>query len=209
VRTRPFTVEEAVVALMRVVCTPPAKVEVADDVEVMTPVVRVPMEEEATNSFTALNMVANSEVEVACENVCPPVHALVSERSVEEANDHVEVEKEYRRPAELTATPPVESEVMETEEVAVSVPVVKFPTDDEERKEFTKRPMVEKKFVLVALTMVVPPFESMTNAVVVPVDGTATTWKRFTLEETEEVAESVRTDSGEEVPMPTRVAPAV
>ena len=45
--TRPFRVEEAAVALILVVWIPPAKVEVAVVVEVMTPVVSLPMEVEA------------------------------------------------------------------------------------------------------------------------------------------------------------------
>jgi hypothetical protein len=41
------------------------KVEVAVEVAVIVPVVRVPIEEEETNSLMARNMVANKEVEVA------------------------------------------------------------------------------------------------------------------------------------------------
>ena len=93
--------------------------------------------------------------------------------------------------------------------MAVSVPVVSFPIEEEARKESMKRAMLAKNVVLVAFVSVVPPEESMTRAVVVaPAEGTATTWKRFRFE-SEEVAARVRTLRGEVVPMPTRVAPAV
>ena len=70
-----------------------------------------------------------------------------------------------------------------------------------------KRAFVAKKLVVVAKVIVTPPFESMRKAVVVaPVVGTATTWKRLRLE-SEEVAATVRTENGEEVPKPVRVAP--
>ena len=69
--------------------------------------------------------------------------------------------------------------------------------------------LVAKKEVEVAKGMVIPPVESIKKAVVVaPEEGAATTWKRFRFE-SEEVALSVRTESGEVVPIPTRVAPAV
>ncbi len=54
VRTRPLIVEEAVVALSEVVWMPPAKVEVAVEVEVMEPVVSLPMEVEERKAFCAL-----------------------------------------------------------------------------------------------------------------------------------------------------------
>jgi len=54
----------------------------------------------------------------------------------------------------LTPTPPVESEEIVTEEVAVRVPVVNLPMDDEAKKESTILPRVEKKVVEVALVTV-------------------------------------------------------
>jgi hypothetical protein len=134
--TRPLIVEEAEVALIAVVWIPPAKVEVAVEVEVMTPVVKFPTELEEKKELTKRPMVAKKEVLVALvaealANVCPPDHVLVSESKVEEANDQVDVPNEYKRPAELTATPPAESDVMEIEEVAVKVPTVKFPIEEE------------------------------------------------------------------------------
>jgi hypothetical protein len=59
--------------------------------------------------------------------------------------------------------------------------------------------MIDENVVDVAFVMVVPPLESMRKAVVVPVEGTATTWRRFKFE-SEEVAEMERTARGEEVP---------
>ena len=51
--TRPFMVELAVVALILVVEIPPWKVEVAVEVEVMTPVIRLPIEVEAIYDWLA------------------------------------------------------------------------------------------------------------------------------------------------------------
>ena len=65
-------------------------------------------------------------------NVLVPENVVTSERSVEEAKVHVEVEKEYRRPDEFTATPPMERPEKVTEEVAVRVPAVRLPMVEEE-----------------------------------------------------------------------------
>ena len=199
--TRPLIVEEADVALIAVVWRPPANVEVAVVVEMMEPVVRLPMEleevmllilrkmlakndvevalvlvelverrfgkvevavvevevmepvvnwpieDEAKYELTRRPMVAKKEVEVALvavalvttrveieveAKVFAPVQMLVSERSVDEAKLHVEVEKEYRRPDEVTPTAPVESDEIVTEEVAVSVPTVRLPAVDDD-----------------------------------------------------------------------------
>ena len=89
------------------------------------------------------------------------------------------------------------------------MPVVSLPIEEEARKESMNRPIEAKNEVEVAFERVVPPEESMTRAVVVtPAVGAATTWKRFRFER-EEVAERVRTESGDVVPIPTLVAPAV
>jgi len=100
--TNPPEVERPAVA------RPPAKVEVAVEVEVMEPVVSWPIDEEAKKELTKRPMVANSEVEVALvvvafvavsvemvvePKVLAPVKMLLSAKSVEDANDHVEVEK--------------------------------------------------------------------------------------------------------------------
>ena len=62
---RPLTVEVAVVALSEVVWMPPANVEVAVEVEVIEPVVSLPIEEEARKESVARKSEANSEVVVA------------------------------------------------------------------------------------------------------------------------------------------------
>jgi len=54
----------------------------------------------------------------------------------------------------LTPTPPVESEEIVTEEVAVRVPVVNLPMDDEAKNESTNRPMFANREVEVALVPV-------------------------------------------------------
>lgn len=51
-----------------------------------------------------------------------PEKVLESERMVEEANVQVEVEKEYRRPEELTPTAPFESEVLYKDPEKMLVP---------------------------------------------------------------------------------------
>lgn len=61
VSTRPLTVEEAAVALMALVWIPPAKVEVAVEVEVSVPTVRLPMVEDETNSLTKATPVEVAE----------------------------------------------------------------------------------------------------------------------------------------------------
>jgi hypothetical protein len=62
--------------------------------------------------------------------------------------------------------------------------------------------------VEVAFSIVKPPFELMTKAVeVAPEAPSETTWKRLRLE-SEEVAEMVRTERGEEVPKPVLETPA-
>ena len=59
-----------------------------------------------------------------------------------------------------------------------------------------------------ALTMVMPPSEAITNAVeVAPLAASATTWKRLRLER-EDVAETVRIAKGDEVPNPVLETPA-
>ena len=70
-----------------------------------------------------------------------PVKMFESERSVDEAKVQVEVENEYKRPDELTATPPEERAVSVkllavSEEVAVSVPTVRFPIVEDDCKVF-------------------------------------------------------------------------
>ena len=52
VSTSPLIVEEADVALIAVVWSPPANVEVAEEVAVITPAVSVPMLEDETSSLT-------------------------------------------------------------------------------------------------------------------------------------------------------------
>ena len=54
----------------------------------------------------------------------------------------------------MTPTPPVESEEIVTEEVAVRVPVVNLPMDDEAKNESTNRPMFANREVEVALVPV-------------------------------------------------------
>jgi hypothetical protein len=58
-------VDEALVVFMAVVCIPPANVEVAVEVEVITPVVKRPIEDEAKNESTILPMFAKKDVVVA------------------------------------------------------------------------------------------------------------------------------------------------
>ena len=120
--------------------------------------------------------------------ICTPPPLITSPLIVEEALVAL---------IEVVWIPP--ANVLVAVEVEVMFPTVSFPILDEEKKESTKRPMFAKKEVEVAAVMVVPPFESMRKAVVVPVDGTATIWKRLRLER-DEVAEMESTDRGEEVP---------
>lgn len=65
VNTNPLMVEEADVALIAVVWIPPAKVEVAVEVEVRVPTVNLPMEDEARNESTKRAIEVKKEVEVA------------------------------------------------------------------------------------------------------------------------------------------------
>lgn len=75
-RTRPAMVEEALVAEMRVVEMPPAKVEVAVEVEVSVPTVRFPAEVEARYELLAYKV----PVLVALTKVWPPVQELALAR---------------------------------------------------------------------------------------------------------------------------------
>lgn len=62
---KPLMVEVEFVALIAVVCIPPANVEVAVEVLVMTPVVSCPIEDDERKELIALNIVAKRLVEVA------------------------------------------------------------------------------------------------------------------------------------------------
>lgn len=93
------------------------------------------------------------------------------------------------------------------DEVEVRVPIVALPIDEDDVYESTNLEFVAKNAVEEANGMVIPPFESMRNAVVVPpAVGIATTWNKFKFE-SDEVAETESTDSGDVVPMPTLCAP--
>lgn len=59
-------------------------------------------------------------------NVWLPENVLESPRSVDDANVQVEVENEYARPEELTATPPAERPVSEKLPEKVLAPVKVF-----------------------------------------------------------------------------------
>lgn len=100
--------------------------------------------------------------------------------------------------------PPVK--VLVAVEVEVTTPVVMEPEVRAEKTEEAERRMLAKKLVEVALVKVVPPFESMTKAVVVaPAVGSAKTERSGRLL-SEEVAEIVKREAGEVVPMPTTEA---
>src|SRR3989344_3501910 len=109
---------------------PPAKVEVAVDVEVREPVVNAPAVRLEKMAEVARKIFAKSEVVVALVvvaleamrlplKVWSPLQVFTSARSVEDAKVQVEVAKEYTRPVLLTASPPVESAESVSELVAV------------------------------------------------------------------------------------------
>ena len=169
---------------------PPAKVEVAVEVPTIKPNCPLPPstnepERPAFDAIPPVKVEVAVEVEVMEPVVRRPVVMLEKVAAMVrnmEAKNEVEVA--------LVVTVLVKVEV--ADEVAVMTPAVRLPIEEEETYE---------------LTMETIPFESMTNAVVVPVEGTATTWNRLRFESVE-VALTVRTARGEVVPKPVRVAPA-
>jgi hypothetical protein len=90
--------------------------------------------------------------------------------------------------------------------VAVNVPTVSCPTEEEARNESMNLTLVAKRAEEVAFRKEIPPFEAMEKALVVaPAVGSANTEKSGRLE-SEEVAEMVRREAGEVVPIPKKEA---
>jgi hypothetical protein len=157
---------------------PPAMVEVAVEVETITPNCPLPTSiEEAWMVVLEAKPPVKVEVAVEVEVITPVVNLPIDDEEKKESTNLPRVLKNEVEVALVrVARTKVESVA---EEVAVITPAVNCPMEEEARKESMKRPLEEKKEVEVPFTKVMPPFERTEKAVVVPpLVGSVTTEKR-------------------------------
>ena len=118
---------------------PPAKVEVAVEVALMLATCGVEVVVRLPDASYEASMLANDVPRFRVPvMVLAPEKVLLSAKSVDDANVHVEVEYEYVVPDELIARPPAArpesvSDGKEALDVAVRVPTVRAPAVVDER----------------------------------------------------------------------------